>query len=224
MKKQQKFDFPTTEIILPMVTKPKPSENKRCLHNAKALKARKAKLEIDEGEAKFSYFFEKMLNGIAYCKIIFKDDKPVDFIYIKVNNAFEKLTGLKKAHVVGKKVTEAIPGIKQDHPELFEIYGRVAKTGKEEDFELDFKPLKIWIHVLVYSPKKDYFIAVFENITERKKAEEALRSSSERFMTLANSLPEIVFEIDLNGRTTYINQTAYETIGYTKEDFNKGRF
>src|SRR3990172_2807998 len=92
--------------------------------------------------------FANMLDGFAYCKMIFDDEgKPVDFVYLEVNNAFEKLTGLKKEAVIGKKVTEAIPGITEANPELFDIYGRVALTGKEEKFEMFFKPLSIWLSI-----------------------------------------------------------------------------
>ena len=81
-----------------------------------------------------------MMEGFAYCKIILDEkNRPVDFVYLEVNDAFEELTGLKKEDVLGKKVTEAIPGIKEVHPELFEIYGRVALTGKEEQFDINFK-------------------------------------------------------------------------------------
>ena len=59
-------------------------------------------------------------------------------------------------------------------------------------------------------------------ITERKKVEEALSKSEERYRSLADSLPEIVFEIDLNGKLTYANESAFQTTGYTKEDFVKG--
>ena len=53
--------------------------------------------------------------------------RPRDFIYLDVNAAFERLTGLND--VVGRRVTEVIPGIREAHPQLFEIYGRVARSG-----------------------------------------------------------------------------------------------
>ena len=74
----------------------------------------------------------------------------------------KELLGLKKDEVIGKRVTEAIPGIEKDNPELFEIYGRVALTGKPEKFEMLFNPLNLWLSISVYSPEKGYFAAVFE--------------------------------------------------------------
>jgi PAS domain S-box-containing protein len=107
-------------------------------------------------------------------------DAPADFMYLEINAAFEQLTGLKREAVINRKVSEAIPGTKEANPEIFEIYGRVAKTGKAERFELFFKPLNIWLNISVYGPKKDYFVAIFENITKRKELEQELNSYNQR--------------------------------------------
>src|SRR5208283_4925963 len=122
---------------------------------------------LRRNEKKYRSLFEHMLNGFAYCRIILDDKgKPIDFVHLEVNDAFEKLTGLKKEAVIGKKVTEAIPTIENTNPEIINIYGRVASTGKEEQFDIFLKPLGIWLTTSVYSPAKGYFIAVFDNITE----------------------------------------------------------
>ena len=134
---------------------------------------KKAEEALRESEERYRSLFENMLEGFAYCKMLFDEqDRPVNFLYLDVNAAFERLTGLK--NVVGKQVTEVIPGIKESSPELFDIYGRVALTGKSERFEIDFKSLALWLSISVYSMEKGYFIAVFDNITERKKAEQGL--------------------------------------------------
>ena len=61
-----------------------------------------------------------------------------------------------------------------------------------------------------------------EEITEHKKAEDALRTEKERYRSLADSLPEIVFETDINGKVIFANERGFEITGYTKEDFDKG--
>jgi len=142
---------------------------------------KKAEEELRVSQERYRSLFVNMLDGYAYCKMIFdKQNKPVDFVYLEINDAFERLTGLKRDKVIGKRVTEAIPGIKEANPELFDTYGRVALTGKPERFELFFIPLNIWLNISVYSPEKGYFIALFDNITERKKMEEELNNYNQR--------------------------------------------
>jgi diguanylate cyclase (GGDEF)-like protein len=134
---------------------------------------KRAEVALRESENQYHSLFENMLDGFAYCKMLYDEqDSPVDFVYLDVNAAFKQLTGL--IDVVGKKVTEVIPGIKELNPELFESYGRVALTGKPEKFEIDFKPLAKSLSISVYSPAKEYFVAVFDDITEHKLYKEKL--------------------------------------------------
>lgn len=116
------------------------------------------------------------LDGLAYCQMIFDaEGYPVDWVYLWVNKNFEELTGLKDA--TGKKVTELIPGIAASNPELFEACGRVALSGAPERFEIYTETLLRWFWVSVYSPEKNFFVAVFQNITERKGVEQDLENA-----------------------------------------------
>ena len=83
--------------------------------------------------------------------MIFENGEPKDFIYLMVNDTFETLTHL--TGVVGKRVTEVIPGIREADPELFQIYGRVALTGQPHRFEIYVKALSQWFSISVYSPE-----------------------------------------------------------------------
>ena len=127
---------------------------------------------LRQSEEHFRFLFDNMLNGYAYCRMLYQENHPCDFIYLNVNKAFEILTGLK--NVEGKKVSQIIPGIQEADPELIETYGRVASTGVPERFETYVEALAMWFSIAVYSPKKEHFVAVFDVITERKRAEEAL--------------------------------------------------
>ena len=134
------------------------------------------KIKPKDFENLYGSLFDNTIDGLAYCQMIFAaQEQPVDFIYVRVNKNFEELTGLKDA--VGKKVTELIPGINISNPELLEIYGRVALGGKPERFETYVKPLDRWFLVSVYSPQKNFFTAVFQNITSQKQTEKELANA-----------------------------------------------
>ncbi|MGC2537254.1 MAG: EAL domain-containing protein [Candidatus Sulfotelmatobacter sp.] len=128
---------------------------------------------MTESEARYRSLFENMLEGFAYCEMLFDDrGRPTDFVYLAVNGAFGTLTGLR--NVVGKKFTDVIPREKDSQPELFERYGRVVLTGTPERFEIEIKALGMWFSISAYGAGKGCFVATFDNITERKQAEEAL--------------------------------------------------
>jgi PAS domain S-box-containing protein len=177
------------------------------------ISARKqAEESLVKSEQRYRLLFENMLGGFAYCKVIFDDrGNPEDFIYLDVNAAFGTLTGLEK--VVGKRVTEVIPGIKETHPELIEIYGRVASTGRPERFEIHLKPLGIWFDISVYSTQKGYFTAVFDNITERKKAEQVLTDNEHELNAIYENAPLIMLLVDSEHRVCKANKFAEEFAG-----------
>jgi two-component system, cell cycle sensor histidine kinase and response regulator CckA len=176
---------------------------------------KRAEEALRNSEAGYRSLFENMLEAFAYCEMIFEGGVPVDFIYIEVNNSFERLTGLK--HVIGRKVSEVIPGIRESNPELFEIYGRTALTGNPEKLETYVDALGIWFSISVYSPKKGFFVAVFDTITERKAGEKSLRESEERFRTLADGAFEGVV-ISRNAVILDSNKIFCEKCGYTLEE------
>jgi len=150
---------------------------------------RQAEEALRDSEESYSSLFHNMLEGYAYCKMVFEQDKAVDFIYLNVNNAFERLTGLKD--VVGRKISDVIPDIRKSHPELFEIFGRVVLTGRPEEFETYSESFGGWLAVSVYSADKNCFVAVFDNITERKLSEDALVKNN-RELSALNRVADII--------------------------------
>ena len=129
-------------------------------------------------EQKYKFLFENMVDGFAYHKILLDDKgKPVDYVFLEANTAFEKLTGLKRASILGKKATEVLPGIDKDPADWIGVYGKVALTGEPVQFENYAVPLCRWYLVTAFSPEKGYFVATFEDITERKKMEQEVANS-----------------------------------------------
>ncbi|PVV82631.1 PAS domain S-box protein [Dehalogenimonas alkenigignens] len=171
--------------------------------------------------------FKHMLNGVAYCRMVFDTkDNPVDFVYLYVNPAFEKITGLKQAAIINRRVTDAIPGIKTENPELFDTYGRVVLTGEPAEFEIYVKPLKRWLAVSAYRPKRGHFVAIFENITGRKLTEQALAASDAqaRLLLALSNDGIMVHGMTPDGQPEpfiEVNESACQMLGYSRSELLK---
>jgi PAS domain S-box-containing protein len=131
--------------------------------------------ELNQNKEEYRALFENMIDGFARHKIITDaEDRPVDYVFIEVNNAFEELTGMKREGVIGRKVTEIIPDIKNDPADWIGKYGKVALTGESIRMENYSQSLKKWFAVAAYSSEKNTFATIFQDITERKQIEQML--------------------------------------------------
>ncbi len=148
---------------------------------------------LKESEARYRALFENMNNGFAYHQIIADEEgKPIDYIFLEVNRAFEKLTNLKRERIIGKRVTEAIPGIENDPADWIGSYGKVALTGTDARFEQFAEQIGKWYSIIAYSPMKGRFVTVFEDITERKKSESDLHRINLRLNLLSETAKELL--------------------------------
>jgi PAS domain S-box-containing protein len=147
---------------------------------------------LKESEKVYREFFDNFFNGFALCEII-TDEKgePVDFVYLEVNKAFENFTGLKREEVLNKRVTDVLPY--EEVAEIIQIYGKVALTGESTVFQYPIPSLGKYYEVNAFSPRKKQFITFFTDITDRKKAEEALL---EAHNTLEQRVEERTAEIE----------------------------
>jgi len=179
---------------------------------------------LRKSEDLYRSLFQNMMNGFAYCQMVFEEEKAVDFIYLSVNTSFGEHTGLK--NVVGKKVSEVIPGIRETDQPLLDTYGRVALTGHPEHLETFVEALQMWFSISVYSPARGYFVAVFDVITERKQVEETLRQNRNMLSYILNSVPQGVFWKDRNSVYQGCNEVFARDVGLasTKEVIGKTDF
>ncbi len=140
-----------------------------------------AERALKESEEKYRLLFDNMVEGFALHEIIVDDKgKAVDYIFLEANDAFSELTGLKRGTILGKRVTEILPGIEKDPGNWIQKYGNVALKDERLTFEQYSSVLDEWFSVQAFSPRKNIFATVFENITQRKKADEELNKHREK--------------------------------------------
>ncbi len=117
-------------------------------------------------------FIFSIPSGLALHKIIVdKNQKPVDYVFVEINGAFEKLTGLQREAVVGKRVTEVLPGVEKDPADWIGVYGQVALTGESTSFDQFSEAIQRWFRIVATCPEPGYFMVIFEDITDRKNDE-----------------------------------------------------
>ena len=142
-----------------------------------SLQRRTAVESLRRSEERFRALFEHSLNGLALHEIVTDEGgRAIDYVFLQVNRAFEELTGLRADQVIGRRVTEVLPGIEQTP--FISIYGQVALTGRATHFE-EFSP-QIGRHyeITAFSPAPRQFAVTFMDVTDRKAAETALREQA----------------------------------------------
>lgn len=116
--------------------------------------------------------FKELLEGFALHEIICDtDDKPINYRFIRVNPAFEKMVGVSEDKIIGSMVLDLFP---ETESFWIDTYGRVALTGESIVFEHYSKQFGRYYQVTSFSPKKRQFVTLFEDITARKEAEDKL--------------------------------------------------
>jgi PAS domain S-box-containing protein len=117
-----------------------------------------------------------------------KMGKPIDYIFIDVNPAFEQKTGLKRENIIGKKVTEVLPGTATDPENFIGKYGAVALGGESIHFEAYSSDVKKWFLINAYSPQKYYFVVMFKDIDQLKIDEKKIIRNDKRLEILLEIL------------------------------------
>ena len=127
--------------------------------------------ELRKSEVRYRTLFDSIDEGFCVVEMIFDDSgRPVDYRFLEANPAFEKQTGLQGA--VGRTIRELLPDL-EEH--WFEIYGRVATTGRAVRFEQGSDVMERWFDVFAFrveEPEKRRVALLFTDISDYKQAED----------------------------------------------------
>ncbi|WLT31246.1 PAS domain S-box protein [Geothrix sp. PMB-07] len=182
---------------------------------------RTAERSLQASEGRYRSLFENMSEGFAHCRWIHEEGGPDDWEYLAVNPAYEQVTGFRD--VVGRRLSEVIPRLREDNPELFDTLGGVASTGVPAKFETFIPDQGRWLAVSAYRPAPGEFVVMLDNITDRKEAEAALKASQTRFQAVFNASPAgIVLSQPGTGQIIDANPAFQELVGFGLDEM-RGR-
>lgn len=175
-----------------------------------AMERARAEAALRESEEKYRTLFDTM--GQGYCELeLIRDDngRVFDQLYLELNPAFERLFGVPAAQAKGRRASEVFPRLEQGWHDAFD---RVARTEAPERIEHRLAPLDRWFEVFAYPRGGDRLSVLYEDVTERKQAENALRASEGRLRSFAETSSDVLWIVDAEtGRLEYLSP-AYETV------------
>jgi signal transduction histidine kinase len=140
---------------------------------------RKALEALRESEIRYRSLFDSMGSGVAVYTVV---DGGKDFIIKDFNHSAQKIDRIKKEDVLGKRLTAVFPGVEKLG--LLDVFRRVLKTGQPERFPLAFykdERISGWRENYVYKLSTGEIVATYEDLTDKKMTEEALRQKDLMF-------------------------------------------
>src|SRR5262245_17077763 len=144
------------------------------------IERKRAEAQLRESEQNYRTLFESIDEGFCTIEVLFdQNEKPIDYRFLQISPSFERQTGIENA--VGRRMREIAP---QHEEHWFEIYGRIALTGESMRFENEAKQLGRWYDVYAFrvdDPRRRRVGILFNDITERKRAEAEARDSERRY-------------------------------------------
>jgi diguanylate cyclase (GGDEF)-like protein/PAS domain S-box-containing protein len=127
---------------------------------------------LRNSERKFHSLYSSMTEGMALHELIFDaSGKAIDYLLLDVNPAFESIIGLRRDSVLGRQATEVYG---TDTAPYMDLFAKVATSGKAIRFETEFKPLSRSFRISAFSPARNQFATVFEDISAMLAHAEAL--------------------------------------------------
>ena len=180
------------------------------------LKLARQRIELQHSRQQYKTLFSEMLNGFALHEILCDErGTPVDYRFLQINPAFESITGLKAADIVGRTVLQVLPGTE---PEWIEIFGRVALTGESTFFTQFAGELNKHFQVTAFSPATNQFACIFQDISEQVIAETERNAALSRMNALLEHSPNPISIFDTEGRFVSVSNAVADSFGCDAKD------
>ncbi len=160
---------------------------------------------------RFRQIFDNMSSGIAILEAV---DEGADFIVRAFNPSAKRATKLQQSDVLDRRVSQALPGMRECG--LFEALRRLWRTQIPERHPATLyraKALTFWAENYFFHLPSGEIVWMFDDVTERKEAEQAARDTGALCSSLVENLPQNIFRKDLAGRFTFANRRFCQSVG-----------
>ncbi|MCP4726156.1 MAG: PAS domain S-box protein [bacterium] len=181
--------------------------------------------DVDEdniGNDNNSEMWKLILDNIPQ-RIFWKDK---DFVYLGCNRKFAEDAGFKNPEsIIGK--TDSDMSWAQDRIDFYRDYDQRIIRGELSDFNFvecvkTLQNDESWININkipLFDPDGEIkgILTIYEDVTDRKRLEEALKESEKLFFSIVESVPDIIYRLDLEGNITFISSSVKQ-YGYTPDE------
>ena len=177
-------------------------------------------MKLWESERRYSALFANKINGMAHCRVITDEyNRPIDYTILQVNEAYERIIGMKKEDIESRRVTEIFPGVENYAFDYIGVLGRIALEGGEISTEVFLEATQQNLLLYAYSPISGEFTAILSDISERIRTEESLCQTNDFLKVLMETIPNPIFYKDIAGKYIGCNR-AFETyFGLPRQKF-----
>ncbi|MDA3898947.1 MAG: PAS domain S-box protein [Spirochaetes bacterium] len=165
-----------------------------------------------QNENRFRQLFNNMSSGVAIYEVI---NNGEDFVFKELNHYAEQIDGISRDEVVGKSVSEVFTSVEEFG--LLDVFRRVWKSGVAEDHPVSFyedKRITAWRENFVTKISTNEIVSIYEDVTEQKRAEEALRESKEQYELAVNGTNDGIFDWDIHSGYLFLSKRWKQILGY----------
>jgi diguanylate cyclase (GGDEF)-like protein/PAS domain S-box-containing protein len=172
--------------------------------------------KLTASEAQYRQLYNSMQSSYCVLELVYDENgKPCNVRFLKVNPAFQQVFGLNPEQTIGKLISELTPSFGQ---KWLDEFVRVVETGQAIVDTWYFDDLDKFFEIRMFSTAPSQFSAIINDVTEKRRMEDALYTEKERLMVTLNSIGDGVIATGNDGRVTMLNGVAEQITGWPHKD------